>query len=305
LPPNRIVRAAAAQSLPAAQEVVDTLRAAYLALPAAKLVTGVTLNPVEILTVDGQTGQSYRVPVTIQASGAVSFHPSIRSLPDGTPGVSASAPALAAKRGLTISAADGNRIQAAVARGALTAARAEHYRVQAAAGHDISVIDHLAGGLVVPGMVAAAAAVSGDDADYAHMFGGGRARQADGDTPEYTAMFGSAEDIQAADRRQVTAMTDDELYRSMFKPPVSRAPVAPINASSAAGAGKPRRQEYVRHPSVSLRVPDVAASAGDGGTKWRSIKLHAGDPVPPDAHPEDLDQLRHQMNKHGAAIKDW
>jgi len=121
-----------------------------------------------------------------------------------------------------ISARDEQRIQAAVARGAFTAARGQHWRVYAASGHDISFVDHLAGGLVVAGTGKADAAASQADADYRALFGP-RARDY-GPAPDYDALFGSTpqaarralDDQEALASHVIASLTDDQLFKRLF-----------------------------------------------------------------------------------------
>jgi hypothetical protein len=214
---------------------------------------------------------------------------------------------------------DEQRLQAAVARGALTPARAEHWRVYAAAGHDIAFIDQLVGGVVLPasGRVVAAAAPRDANAGYHGLFG---QTEPEEDSPEYTALYGSAErGRQVADTREVAAkaavaaLTDDQVYTALFGE-VSAAAV-PVVASAAGpagqhGQGEARPRQYrVRAPHVSLRVPQspngVAAGADPAKTTWRTIELRGGDRVPEDAHPDDLERLLHQKTRLGPMIKPW
>ena len=202
---------------------------------------------------------------------------------------------------------DEQRIQAAIGRGAISPQRAEWWRAQAAAGHDISRIDQLVGGVVLPGAgtVAAAAAPRDADAEY----------------PEYRGLFGPpdagqrmADDREVAARAAVAALTDDQVYESIFG--TSSAPATPVAASSAGptsqhGQGEAGRKRYRVHaPLVSLRVPrdpNVAAGADPGSTSWKRIDLHGGDLVPENAHPQDVARLRQERaaNGRGPKIKDW
>ena len=211
---------------------------------------------------------------------------------------------------------DEQRIQAAVTRGAITPARAEWWRVQAAAGHDISQVDQLVGGLLDGlGTVAASAAP----------------RDTDGEYPEYRALFGPSEagqrmadDRAVAARAAVAALTDDQVYEAMFGK--ASAPAAPVTASSAGPAvqrrpGEAARTRYrVNAPHVSLRVPrdpsGVAAGADPAQTSWRTIELRGGDlvpggcapgrrraPAPPEDPPGPADQavVKVLALRHGAA----
>lgn len=198
------------------------------------------------------------------------------------------------------------RIQAAIGRGAISPQRAEWWRAQAAAGHDISRIDQLVGGVVLPeaGTVAAAAAPRDADAEYY----------------EYRGLFGPpdvgqrmADDREVAARAAVAALTDDQVYENIFGKS-SAAPV-PVAASTAGPAGQQGRGEAaqkryrVKAPYVTLRVPrgsnGVAAGAEPGETAWRTIELRGGDLVPENAHPEDIRRLRQQRNRLGPLIKPW
>jgi hypothetical protein len=311
VPPSRMIRAADAQRL-----LVDTLRAAYLAQSGAMLISGMTLNPLEVLAVDGDTGQSYRVPVTTQADGGVRFGPPIRAVPGGTPSVAASAPSPAAGRGRPDR--DQQRIAAAVARGAIPADRAAYWAAQAAAGRDIAVLDQLAGQAVPAGAGKVAAAVAPEDADYTRLFGASEPAEDDG--PEYRAMYGTLEEGQRrADAREVAAkdaiaaLGDDQVYDRMFSQVSAAAAPVPVSASKPAGQhsrGEAGTQRYrVRAPRVSLRVPQGSdgpeASAESAKPSWRLIDLYAGARVPSDAHPDDIKRLLHQQNRHGAFIKPW
>lgn len=211
---------------------------------------------------------------------------------------------------------DEQRLQAAVARGALTPARAQYWRVYAGAGHDISFIDQLGGGVVLPaaGTVAAAAGARTVAAASPRP-----APEEPDDEADYRALFGSTQQgQQIADAREVAAraavaaMTDDQLYEAMFGK--ASAPAAPIAASSAGhasqtGQGQVARKRYRVHaPQVSLRVPrdpNVAAGAEPGETSWKLVELRGGELVPENAHPADVQRLRHQKNRLGPLIKPW
>ena len=299
MPRNPIVRAAAVQSLPVAQEIMDAVRAAYLAQPGAALISGITLNPLEVLAMNSQSGQSFRVPVTIAGDGGLSFGPPIQPrVPGGTPRL----PGLSASS--SVSARDQQRIQAAVDRGAISPQRAEFYVAEAAAGRDISQLAQLEGDLLpAGGAVAASAAPRDADAEY----------------PEYSKLFGTvqagqqvADDREIAARAAVAALTDDQVYESLYGLP--GAPAAPVVASAAGPTGQhgqggaARTRWRVHAPLVSLRVPqdpNVAASADPGTTSWRIIELRGGDLVPEHAHPADVERLRHQKNRLGPLIKPW
>jgi hypothetical protein len=300
VPPNRTIRAADVKSLPVAQQIVDTVREAYLAQPGAMLISGVTLNPLEVLAVHASTGQSFRVPVMTKADGAPNFGAPIRNVPGGAP----SLPVAAASQALSgrPSDRDRRRIQAAVDRGAILPSRVAWWSARAAAGEDISGIDQLVGGLLpVEGKVTAAAA------------------QEDQDYPDYRALYGTVQaGQQVADAREAAARnaapeTGEEAYDLLFRK-VSAA-AAPIAASAARpveqhGRGETGSRRYRVHaPLVSLRVPrspdGLAASADPAKTAWRTIDLHGGDLVPQDAHPDDIARLRHQKNRLGPLIKPW
>jgi hypothetical protein len=213
---------------------------------------------------------------------------------------------------------DEQRLQAAVARGALTPARAEHWRSFAAAGHSIEFIDQLVGGVVLPaaGRVVAAAAPRDANAGYHGLFG---QTEPEEDGPEYTALYGSAErGRQVADTREVAAkaavaaLTDDQVYESMFG--TVSAAAAPVAASAAGpegqhGRGEARPRQYRVHvPHVSLRVPrnpNGLAAGAAAETSWRTIELRGGDRVPEDAHPDDIARLLHQKTRLGPLIKPW
>jgi hypothetical protein len=216
---------------------MDVVRDAYKATPGAMLISSITLSPLELVVVDGATSQYYRVPVTVNGDGSLSFGsptattgPGGQSYPDppGTvrpnvPGGSPSLPAPSfgqqASRG--VSARDRQRIAAAVGRGAVPAGRAAHWEARAAAGEDISVVDHLAGGLVSPGAGKADAAASQADADYDRLFGS--ATRDGSPAPEYDRLFTTREAARrAVDQQDVAAqyaldtMSDDELFSSLF-----------------------------------------------------------------------------------------
>jgi hypothetical protein len=153
-----------------------------------------------------------------------------------------------------VSARDAQRIQAAVARGAILPGRVAFYEAAAARGEDISFVDVLWG----PGSVAAAsrtgivaAAASPEGADYERLFGG-RAPRADDGGSEYGALFGSveqgqrrADEVRAARRTEVAAMSDDELYESLFPGGVGRT-TAP---RAGAGSQKPARDPLTAQAS--------------------------------------------------------
>lgn len=206
------------------------------------------------------------------------------------------------------------QIRAALARGALTPARAEHWRVYAAAGHDVSFIDQLAGGVVLPGMGAMPApagartvAAAGPRPDP---------QEPDEDLAEYHTLFGSTQQgQQIADAREVAAraavaaLTDDQVYERMFGTPSPAA--APVAASAAGVAGQqgrgqagPQRRYRLHALRASVRVPDGVAG-GAGPASWRTVELRAGDLVPADAHPDDVNRLLHQKTRLGPLIKPW
>jgi len=249
---RRVFSAADGQALQTAQAIMDTVRSAYEQQPDAMLIADASLNPLELVVVDGQSGRRYRIPVTSNDDGSFNFgapipvtgpaSPNVYPQPPGSvnPGQPA-ASFLAASRGLP--ARDQQRLAAAVARGALTPERAAYWATQARGGCDISVIDQLAGGVVVPvapGTVTAAAP---------------REKPEDGEA-EYRQLFGSVEEgqraadaVQAAARREVEALTDDELYERMFRPGESR------TAAPGAGSGSER----------PVRDPLAARAAGRAG----------------------------------------
>lgn len=233
----RQFRTVQAADLPAAQVIMDQLRHAYQATPGALLVSSITLNPLEVVVIDGLTSEYFRIPVTVGNDGTFAFGspiattgPGGQSYPDppGTvrPNVPGGSPTLpaptfsqAASRG--VSARDRQRIQAAVARGALPAWRAAHWEAKASRGEDISCVDQLAGGVVLPGSGKAAAAVSEADADYRALFG--PAARHDSAAPEYDALFTTREAARrmvdqqdAAAKHAVDTMTDDQLFASLF-----------------------------------------------------------------------------------------
>lgn len=246
---QRTVRAGAAPG-----EIIAALQDAYAAQPGAMPIGGVTLNPLEVVTVDSATSRCYRVPVTIdKASGAFNFAAPIAASGPGASRLPASWPRRASGG---VSARDQQRIQAAVARGALPSHRAAFWVAKAAAGEDISVVDQLLAILpVAPGKVAA----SREDADYQRMFGA-RAPQGDDGGPEYGALFGTvehaqraADSVQAAARREVAALTDDQLFERMFGKDESRA------AAPGTGPGSDR----------TVRDPLAARAAGRAGKHSR------------------------------------
>ncbi len=208
------------------------------------------------------------------------------------------------------------RIRAAVTRGAILPSHAAYWESRAAEGGDISVLD-LAG--VLPpaaGTVAAAAAPIDANAGYHGLFG---MTEPEEDGPEYTALYGSAErGRQVADAREVAAkaavaaLTDDQVYESMFgKVSAPAASVAAAVAGSAGqhGQGEAAQKRYrVKAPLVSLRVPrspEGLAAGAAAETSWRTIELRGGDRVPEDAHPGDVARLLHSKNRLGPLIKPW
>jgi hypothetical protein len=259
-------------------------------------IEAVMLYPLQVLVADDTSRQICRVPVMPGGNATASF---------GAP-----QPGVTAARGAGgVVARDIQRIADAVGRGAMPQFRAAYWAACAAAGHNIDVVDQLEGG----GILMAAGAASEPD-EYTRLFAAPGARQTDDDGTEYSALFCDskegqrrADEVKAGARRQVAAITDDELHPTLFGQPSRRPPATPVTASAAAGAGKPGRQKQYRvHAArLSLRVPDQAASAGSDG--WRLIELRAGDRVPADAHPADIDQLlrRRSSATHGADIKEW
>jgi hypothetical protein len=170
------------------------------------------------------------------------------------------------------------------------------------------------------GIVAATASPEG--AEYERLFGA-RAPQADDGGPEYGALFGSveegqrrADEVRAARRKEVAALSNDELYASLFPGTTRRAAAVPVEASAAAGTGQhgqatagPQRRYRVHALRVSLRVPQgpngVAAGADPSKSSWKTIDLHGGDLVPQNAHPDDIARLCRQKNRLGPLIKPW
>ena len=63
------------------------------------LISGVTLNPLEVLAVHASTGQSFRVPVTTRAGGVLNFWAPISSVPGGAPSLPVAASGRPASRG--------------------------------------------------------------------------------------------------------------------------------------------------------------------------------------------------------------
>jgi hypothetical protein len=309
MPPNRMIRAADTRSLPVAQHVVNTVRDAYMAQPGAMLISGLTLNPLEVLAVHGDTGQSYRVPVVAGADGALTFGTPVRSLPGDASSLPVAASGQAGTRGISDRAFQ--RIQAAIDRGALPPHRAAFWAALASAGEDISQIDQLVGGLLPSAGTMTAAASRG----------GARPEPEKGGLDEYHALFGTREDGErAADaceitaRATVAALTDDEVFDAMFGK-VSTAS-APVTASAARPAGQHAqggavgKRWRVHVPQVTVRVPrdpNVAAGADPGSTSWKLIELYGGDLVPENAHPEDVARLRQERaaNGRGPKLKDW
>jgi hypothetical protein len=216
---------------------------------------------------------------------------------------------------------DEQRLQAAVARGALTPARAEHWRVYAAAGHSIEFIDQLVGGVVAPMAGPSAAAAARGTVAAAAARGPAQPKPDEDGLDAYHALFGSrADGERTADAREVAAraavasLTDDQVYETMFGK--GTAAPAPVAASAAWPTGQPgqgeaaRKQWRVHVPRLSLRVPrdpDVAAGADPGKTSWKTIYLYGGDLVPQNAHPEDVARLRQERDApgRGPKIKAW
>jgi hypothetical protein len=304
-----VISAADGQALQTAQQISDSVRTAYQQQPDAMLIADGTLNPLELVVVDGQSGRYYRIPVTSNGDGSFSFGAPIPVTGPAAPNVYPQPPgssAPTASRG--VPARDRQRIQAAIARGAIPSWRAAFWEQKAAAGEDISVVDQAVGGLL-PATGTVAAAVSR----------GGAQSEPEEDLDEYHALYGSRQDGErAADAREVAArtavaaLTDDQVYESMFgKASAAAAPVA-ASASGPAGQrgrGEARTRRYRVHaPSVSLRVPqhpDGPAASAESATSWRVIYLHGGDLVPVDAHPDDIARLLHQRNRLGPLIKRW
>lgn len=289
----RVVSAADGQALQTAQQISDAVRTAYQQQPDAMLIADGMLNPLELVVVDGQSGRYYRIPVTTNADGSFSFGAPIPVTGPASPNAYPQPPGSsspAASR--SVSARDRQLIQAAVNRGALPASRVGFWEARAAAGHDISDIQLLEGGLLpVGGKVAAAA--SQEDQHYQRLFGA-RAPQEDVGGPEYRALYGpveegqrGADEVRAARRKEVAAMTDDELYGSLFPPGArTRAAAAPVAASAAGpagqqGRGEAGRQRYRVHASyVTVRVPQdpnaVAAGADPARPPGRRSSCTAG-----------------------------
>jgi len=273
--------------LPEAHVIATAVRDAYQALPGAMPVTGVMLDPLQVLAADYRSGQVYRVPVIPGNDATVSF---------GTP-----LPGVAAARGAGgVCSGDQQRIAAAVSRGAMPAHRAAYWAACAAAGRSIDIVDQLAGGIL-----AAAGPASKPD-DYEHLFGASGTRQPDDNGPEYSALFGTPEEgqrkadqIRAADRAQVAAMTDDQIFQTLFGAPV-KPPAAPVMASVP--GTKLARRYKVCVPRVNVRV--LTASAGSEPA-WQNVELRAGDFLPEGTDPQDITRLSHQISKHGPAIKPW
>jgi hypothetical protein len=179
-----------------------------------------------------------------------------------------------------LSAEDHRRISAALDRGALTPARAQHWTAYAAAGHDIAFIDALVGGVVLPaaGTVVAAAAPRNSN-DYHALFGTGKPEE---DGPEYKSLFGPVSegqrvaDVQAAAASDaVSALSEDELHTRMFGPTSSKAAAVPdserpardpLAARAGGRAGKHARGEpagtwnTARRPYPPRPLPIVAGS---------------------------------------------
>ena len=145
-------------------------------------------------------------------------------------------------------------------------------------------------------------------------------RHADAEYPEYSKLFGTVQTGEGmADAREVAArataaaFTDDEVFERMFgKASTPSAPVAasaPGRASQHGQGGAARKRLRVHAPQVTLRVPrypdGVAAGAEPNNTSWKIIELRGGDLVPENAHPADVERLRHQKTRLGPMIKDW
>jgi hypothetical protein len=226
-----------AADLPAAQLVINQIRDAYQATPGAMLVNSISLDPLEVIVINGLTSEYYRVPVSVNADGSYAFGqpiaapgPGSQSYPDppgtvrpdvpgGSPTLPAPTSSQQASRG--VSARDRARIAAAVARGAVPAGRAAHWEAKAARGEDISMVDALTGGLVSPGAGKADAAASQADADYRQLFR--PAARHDSPGPEYDALFTTRQaarqmlDQQEAAAQHATAsLTEDQLFSSLF-----------------------------------------------------------------------------------------
>lgn len=295
---RRVVTAADGKALQTAQQIMDAVRSAYQEKPDAMLIADATLNPLELIVVDPASGRHYRIPVVSNADGGFTFGGPIPVTGPSSPGTVNPQPSgtpAQASRG--VSARDRQRIQAAIGRGALPSFRAAFWEAKAAAGEDISGVDLLVGGLLTGlGTVAASAAPRDPDAEY----------------PEYGALFGTvqagermADARGVAARATATALTDDQVFDAMFgKASTPSAPVA-ASAPGPASQGPAANRWRVRAPQVTLRVPrdpDLAAAAA---TSWRTVELRGGDLVPENAHPADVERLRHQKTPLGPMIKAW
>jgi hypothetical protein len=274
----------------AAQVIAAAVREAYSAQPGAMPIAGIRVFPLQVLVAGDTSGQTYRVPVLPGNDGSVSFGAPLSGV-------------VAARGAGGVCARDTERIADAVTRGAMPSSRAAYWAACAAAGRSVDVLDQLVGAVVV----AAAGAPSEPD-DYSRLFGAPGARQADDDGPEYTAMFGTVEAGQrttdareVAAKAAVAALTDDEVYERMFGSGTSRKPeTVPVAASAASGNDTQRPKYRVAIPRVNVRV--LTASAGSAET-WETVELRAGDLLPVNTHPDDVDRLSHQMSKVGPAIR--
>jgi hypothetical protein len=57
---RRVISASDGQALQTAQQVMDAVRSAYQQEPSPMLIADASLNPLELIVVDGQTGRYYR-----------------------------------------------------------------------------------------------------------------------------------------------------------------------------------------------------------------------------------------------------
>jgi len=76
---RRVISAADGQALQTAQQVMDAVRSAYQQEPGAMPIADASLNPLELVVVDGQSGRYFRIPVTGNDDGTFSFGTTRRS----------------------------------------------------------------------------------------------------------------------------------------------------------------------------------------------------------------------------------
>jgi hypothetical protein len=276
---GRRISAADGQALQTAQQIMNEVRSAYQQEPNAMLIADGTLNPLELIVVDGQTGRYYRIPVTCNDDGTFDFGSPIPVTGPSSPGtVNPQTGGTPAQASRAVSARDRQLIQAAVDRGAIPSQRAAFYAAEAAAGRDISQLAQLEGNLLpAGGAVAASAAPRDADAEY----------------PEYSKLFGTvqagqqvADDREIAARAAVAGLTDDQVYERLYgkagapAAPVAAATAGPASQHGQGGAARKRWREYRRVELGGREVGLKRRVSGGGGAILRGVGGgHAREPV--------------------------